>query len=103
MSPRPCIDCGTLTAGTRCTPCERSREAARGTRQQRGYDANHDAARRTFIAQLPLPCGYGCGRTLTTARDLVAAHVVDGQPQHGWIPSCVRCNQRARHRGESNL
>lgn len=99
-APRPCIDCGKLTNATRCTPCAgakvTAREATRPPRQQRGYDAAHDAARRALVAQLPTPCGYGCGKTLTTPRQLIAAHRVDGQPEHGWIASCRSCNERAK-------
>ena len=41
--PRPCIECGTPSPGTRCPPCEAERlaavDAARGTPSARGYDA----------------------------------------------------------------
>lgn len=37
---RVCIDCPRLIpAGTRCTDCARTKERARGTRQERGYNA----------------------------------------------------------------
>lgn len=98
--PRPCIDCTRLTTTTRCPACTAAhttaREATRPSRQQRGYDAAHDAARRALVAQLPTHCGYGCGTMIATPRQLVAAHRVDGQPEHGWLASCARCNQRAK-------
>ena len=28
--------------------------------------------------------------------DWVAAHVVDGDPSAGWLPSCRSCNERAK-------
>ena len=46
--------CPTLTTGRRCTTHQAEVEVARGTRQQRGYDAEHMATR----AQL-LPLAYG--------------------------------------------
>lgn len=46
---RVCIDCPRLIpAGTRCTDCARTKERARGTRQQRGYNAAHDQLRRQY-------------------------------------------------------
>jgi len=47
MAMRVCIEagCPALTRGTRCPPHKRARDAARGTRQARGYDAAHDALR----------------------------------------------------------
>lgn len=96
MPLRPCLTegCPRLTTGTRCPACQRQRD----NRQRRGYDATHDAARRALIAQLPLPCAYGCGRTLTTPADMVAAHVIDGDPHAGWMPACRSCNERAKRR-----
>lgn len=102
MATRRCLGtpdhrCTRLVTGRpRCPDCTRTLEARRGTRQQRGYDADHDAARRALAATLPAPCGYGCGTTLTPDHPWVAAHRVDGHPQHGWLASCVRCNERAK-------
>ena len=42
-----------------------------------------------------VPCAYGCGK-LVTAETVVAAHVVDGRPGLGWMPSCPACNQAAK-------
>jgi hypothetical protein len=92
MAPRPCIECGALSDGTRCARHRR-------TRQQRGYDADHDRARAALVARLPLLCQYGCGTLLTHPDELVAAHVVDGRPEHGWLAACRSCNERAKRRG----
>lgn len=45
-----CLDCPTITepGHSRCPPHERTRDKARGTRQQRGYDAAHDAERERW-------------------------------------------------------
>lgn len=95
---RPCLEpgCPTLTNGSRCLTHTRTKDRARGSRQARGYDAAHEAERRALLALLPCPCGYGCGRTLTTPNELVAAHRIDGHPEYGYLPACTRCNQRAR-------
>ena len=37
--------CPAITTSGRCHPCTRTADRARGTRQQRGYDANHDRIR----------------------------------------------------------
>ncbi|MFI6819736.1 hypothetical protein ACIBJE_02140 [Micromonospora sp. NPDC050187] len=40
--------CPTLTSARRCDDHQRQREQARGTRQQRGYDAAHDRERERW-------------------------------------------------------
>jgi hypothetical protein len=49
--------CPTLTDTSRCATHTREREQARGTRQQRGYGAEHEAIR---AALLPLAYGTKC-------------------------------------------
>lgn len=46
-APRVCSEpgCPVLTMGGRCPEHRREVDKARGTRQQRGYDARHDALR----------------------------------------------------------
>jgi hypothetical protein len=67
MLPRPCLDCGQLVRGKpRCWDCQRAHDRQRGTRQERGYDAQHDALRRHLVAALdpwaPCPrCGHPLG------------------------------------------
>lgn len=38
-------NCPTLTTRSRCAEHERAKDKARGTRQERGYDAEHDRLR----------------------------------------------------------
>ena len=47
MLKRPCAEpgCPTLGTTTRCPKHTRQRDQARGTRQQRGYDSEHDRLR----------------------------------------------------------
>lgn len=49
--------CPELTRGRRCATHEREAEEARGTRQQRGYDREHELTR---AALLPLAYGTLC-------------------------------------------
>ena len=84
-----------VMSGTPCRECEHRRPS----RQARGYDAAHQRARALLLALLPVPCAYGCGAVIVAASDLVAAHVVDGDPSAGWQASCRSCNERAKRRG----
>ena len=84
-----------VVSGTPCRECERRRPS----RQARGYGAAHQRARALLLTLLPTPCAYGCGTVIITASDLVAAHVVDGDPSAGWQASCRSCNERAKGRG----
>ena len=81
-----------VRSGTPCRECERRRPS----RQARGYDAAHQRARALLLTLLPTPCAYGCGAVIVAASDLVAAHVVDGDPSAGWQASCRSCNERAK-------
>ena len=44
--------CPTLTDRTRCTTHERARDRARGTRQERGYDRDHDQLRAAWAERI---------------------------------------------------
>lgn len=68
----------------------------RGSRQQRGYDVLHDRAKAVLRKTLPAYCGYGCGTLLRPPARWVAAHVIDGRPEYGWMASCPSCNERAK-------
>jgi len=59
MAMRVCLEpgCPTLTTTRRCTTHQAQVEVARGTRQQRGYDAEHMATRE---ALLPMAYGTPC-------------------------------------------
>jgi hypothetical protein len=81
-----------VLSGAPCRACERRRPS----REARGYDAAHQQARRVLLTTLPTPCAYGCGTLLRTAEEMVAAHVVDGDPSMGWVASCRSCNERAK-------
>jgi hypothetical protein len=95
---KPCIQCGApiATGSHRCDLCKivRSRPSA----WSRGYNTAHKQARADMVGALPTPCGYGCGKVLAHESELVAAHVIDGNPDAGWLPSCRSCNERAKRR-----
>src|SRR5512137_3065787 len=95
---RPCIDCGVLVSypENRCPACASRRNVARGGSTARGYGVAHQRARAALKGALPAPCGGGCGTPLYPDGDWVAAHVVDGQPEHGWIATCRSCNERMK-------
>jgi hypothetical protein len=88
-----------LESGTRCRGCERRR----GTRQARGYGAQHQTARRAILQAIAdaggsVPCAYGWGTTVT-AETVVAAILVDIRASYGWMASCRRCNEAHKCRG----
>lgn len=105
MVSRMCIDrCGNLAAGggSRCKACVAKRERTRGTPSQRGYGAQHQAARKALAEGLPDLCGRGlpgyCGKMIRRGEAFVAAHVVDGDPTRGWVAAHPGCNERAKVR-----
>jgi hypothetical protein len=91
---RPCLDCGALSLGTRCHPCTRARDLARGTRQQRGYDATYERAREQALVAAT-HCAT-CGELFTLDNPATGGHVVarrnGGTTADGLKPECRRCN-----------
>jgi hypothetical protein len=99
----PCLDCGDPIPASepRCDGCQSELDAAyeatRLSRQERGYDVDHDRARRALALTLPAACGY-CGKPVLPFTRWVAAHRVDGDPSAGWMVSHPDCNERAKAR-----
>lgn len=107
MPQRPCLDCGRLTTrvGSRCPTCSsarnQARDARRGSRQERGYDRQHEANRATVLAQSTV-C-WICGHEGADQADDVIPKARGGtsvltnlRPAHGTqpCPTCgKRCNQ----------
>lgn len=54
--------CPELTAKTRCHAHERARDLARGTRQERGYDALHDVMRANYQRAMRAGQTFKCWR-----------------------------------------
>jgi hypothetical protein len=94
MLPRPCLDCGQLVRGKpRCWDCQRAHDRQRGSRQQRGYDAQHDALRAQLVAALdpwaPCPrCGHALGP------DAALLDLMHNDQRTGWLGlGHRRCNR----------
>jgi hypothetical protein len=96
MSLRVCLEsgCPALQAESRCAAHARARDKARGTRQQRGYDAQFEAAKRAPEYVNATHC-TACGCAFTPDNPKTAGHVIairDGGRGSGVTPQCRRCN-----------
>lgn len=80
MTVRVCIEsgCPTLTRGARCTEHERAKDKARGTRQQRGYDADYDRERAHYARRMAAGEVFTCWR----CEELGRPHPVDPKAWH---------------------
>ena len=90
---RTCVDCGALTRRTRCPDCQRTREHARGTRQQRGYGPEHTRLRRDYQARMnrgePFTC-WRCGDPIDPEHWMLGHDDNDRTTWRG--PECIPCN-----------
>jgi hypothetical protein len=87
--------CPAITDTTRCTEHTRQRDRARGTRQQRGYGADHDRLRAAWQRELDNGAIIYCWRPDCDRRiDPTAWHL--GHDDHDRTiyrgPECVPCN-----------
>lgn len=77
MAKRRCIDCPALIDGPgRCVDCDRKKDRARGTRQDRGYDAAYDAEHREYQRRMDSGEVFTCWRCAELGRP----HPVDPRP-----------------------
>lgn len=103
-APRVCPTpgCPRLTSGGYCTTHRAERERARGTRQERGYDADYDRRRKAALDGATR-CS-SCGAAFSDDNPATGGHVVDiragGTTADGVVAECRRCNLGWR-RGES--
>lgn len=93
--------CPTLTKQTRCTEHTRARDKARGTRQERGYDARHQRLRRQY--QLRMEAGevfacWRCQRELDRDAWTLGHCDDDRSVYHG--PECPPCDYATTGRTE---
>lgn len=65
-----------IDRGVRCPTCTRTRDRARGTRQQRGYDAAYDAEHLAWQRRLDTGEPIQCWRCTELGRP----HLVDPRP-----------------------
>lgn len=106
MALRPCLDCGSPTAATRCKPCRstknRDRDAGRGTSRERGYDATFEALKKNPAYLAATHCAT-CGSAFTPDNPKTAGHVVAIRNGGRAIPlvkaECRRCNYGWRASG----
>lgn len=76
---RVCLESGCPTIGDtpRCAAHRSERERERGSRQERGYGAAHEAIRRTLLARhVEGTLCRACGRPMLLRQGLDAAHTV---------------------------
>jgi hypothetical protein len=114
MPLRPCLGtpdhaCRRLTARTdsRCPACaataHRTRDAARGSRQQRGYDAEHQRIRDQLLIRLVpgTPCPR-CGHGMWPDQKLDAGHPEDAPLRLDRRSRATRLEHAACNRGASD-
>ncbi|WP_374107425.1 endonuclease domain-containing protein [Nocardioides sp. cx-169] len=95
MTVRVCLEpgCPTLTRRTRCADHERAKDKARGTRQERGYGADHEARRAEWapiVAQGGVQC-WRCREVLDPALPWHLGHDDHDRTKYRG-PECVPCN-----------
>jgi hypothetical protein len=97
---RACLGCGKLGRwATRCPACEREHDRQRGSRQQRGYDAQHEALRRQLVAALDpwAPCPR-CRQPL--GPDPARLDLMHADDRRGWLGlGHRRCNRDVSPQG----
>lgn len=100
MTKRVCLEpgCPTLTTKSRCPDHERQRDRARGTRQERGYDAGHDKLRAAWQRLLDDGAEIYCWRcqlngkhTRIDPTDWHLGHDDEDRSRHRG-PECPPCN-----------
>jgi hypothetical protein len=100
---RPCLDCRTPTDGSRCPGCRSKKNATRdrqrGSRQQRGYGADHDAERARLqpvvdagLAECTEPVCLEADRWIAPGSDWDLAHNRE-EPGTYRGPAHARCNR----------
>jgi hypothetical protein len=88
--------CPKLVNRTRCAAHERARDKARGTRQERGYDAAHDALGRDYQRRMDAGERFSCWRCdkpLGTRRNIDWQLGHDDHDRTKYRgPECPACN-----------
>lgn len=90
-TPRPCLDCGTLTpATTRCQQCQRQRERGR---VRPHYTGNY-RARAKQVREAPGPCWICHEESLQPGDIWTADHLIPGEPTSPLAKAHRSCNSR---------
>lgn len=92
---RVCVEpgCPTLVEAGRCPAHRRARDKARGTRQERGYDAAHDKLRASYQARMNRGEQFDCWRCedpIDPEHWHLGHDDLDRSVYHG--PECPPCN-----------
>lgn len=96
------VNCPRVQRAARCAEHRRERDRKRGTRQDRGYDADHDALGRDFQQQMDAGTRFRCWRCtaplgVRRGIDWVLGHCdINRLVYHG--PECPSCNSRTAGR-----
>ena len=105
---RVCLDCPAIILATaykgRCQGCNRKADQARGTRAERGYDAQYVAIKRAWQRRIDAGEVVHCWRCTTArivGRDWHLGHSDDRAQIMG--PECPPCNLRAAGRAAHGL
>jgi hypothetical protein len=105
MTKRVCAEpgCPTLVAKGRCTKHRRERDRARGTRQERGYDAAHVRLRADYQRRMDKGEKFHCWRcpSLIDPSDWHLGHDDHDRSKHRG-PECPPCNQATSGRRNLN-
>lgn len=96
MALRVCIEdgCVSLSPNTRCAPCARAKDAARGSSTQRGYDYAFEQAKLEPEYVNASRC-VECGEAFTAENPKTGGHSValrNGGKGSQIVPHCRRCN-----------
>jgi len=96
MSLRVCAEpgCPALGQTTRCPDHTRQRDKARGTKQQRGYDAEYDARRKADVHAMQTGAVLTCWRcnTVVLPHDYSLGHCDDERTVIHGPEHLRRCN-----------
>ena len=103
MARRPCAEpgCPTITDKTYCHEHARAKDKARGRRQERGYDAAYERAKREPEYLAATHCA-SCGAPFTTDNPKTGGHSVairNGGRGSRVLPQCRKCNYGWRKTG----
>lgn len=99
MPRRPCIECGTITEGTRCKRCRsernQERDRHRGSTDERGYGADH-RAEKTRLHPIVKAGGVLCSRCRQPIEGVVDEgdwHLDHNEDRTGYRgPAHIACN-----------
>lgn len=93
--PRPCLDCGRPSSGSRCADCSRGRQFGTGrpgTSASRGYDREWRKVRLQILVRDESTCRW-CGGYADTVDHLVPLHQGGARlDPTNLVAACRSCN-----------